>query len=80
MQPIAILTDKVLQYPPILELHECHMRRCWDGCERVNRLASALSSLSSERPVAFWTAEVGDACNTLDDYSIRFGIEDYQQM
>ena len=62
MQPIAILTNQILQEPASLQLNKRHVRRCRDGLQRAHRLPRALASLGAERPRAFRTAEVGDTC------------------
>lgn len=65
MQPIAVLTDQVLQDPSILQLYKRHM--CWrrNSLQRIDSFQVLQTSLPLQRPNALWTTEIRYACEML---------------
>lgn len=61
MQPIAILTNQILQDPPILQFHKSHMCRTRDSLQRVDSFQISQSSLAFKCPDARGAAKIRDA-------------------
>lgn len=60
MQTIAVLADKVLKHPAILQLHKCHMSRRRNRLQSINRPQGVLAPLRHQRPGTLRPAKVSD--------------------
>lgn len=61
MQAIAVLANEVFEKAPVLQLHQGHVRRRWNGLQRGVGFEIEFSPLCPQRPGAFWAAEIGNA-------------------
>lgn len=75
MKPVTVLADEILQNPPILQLHERHVRCGRYSLQRVGSLCARLA-LGSQRPVSIGAAKVGDSYCILEQlFSVEVCVE-----